>query len=260
MLFFVMAILISAWLYYQILHLSRIIPKNVFQTWHTKNLPKHMAKCVESVKKGNPDFTFYLFDDQDSREFIMANFDTDVLDAYDRLKPGAFKADLWRYCILYMYGGVYLDIKYYCEPGFRLNELVANRDITSTWIKECDPVKQVYTGLLVCEAKNTKLWKCITRIVENVRNREYGRCVTSPTGPDLLGGFFAEFEKSEIHLKYEEEPNVLTPHKLRGYIVDTLTNRRLLSHYMEYRQEQKEYANTGYWIDMWNARDIYADE
>ena len=46
------------------------------------------------------------------REFISKYFNKDVLEAYDTLLPGAYKADLWRYCILYKMGGIYMDIKY----------------------------------------------------------------------------------------------------------------------------------------------------
>ena len=37
-----------------------------------------------------------------------------VYDAYTRIKPGAFKSDLWRYCVLYVYGGFYIDIDSIC--------------------------------------------------------------------------------------------------------------------------------------------------
>jgi hypothetical protein len=73
-----------------------------------------MRESVELLKSQNPEFTHYLFDDADCREFIAANFDYSVLDAFDRLIPGAYKADLWRYCVLYVRGGIYLDIKYHC--------------------------------------------------------------------------------------------------------------------------------------------------
>ena len=38
--------------------------------------------------------------------------------------PGAYKADLWRYCILYIYGGIYIDIKLEPINGFRFRELL----------------------------------------------------------------------------------------------------------------------------------------
>ena len=68
------------------------------------------------------------------REFIKNNFDLDILNAYDILKPGAFKADLWRCCILYIYGGIYLDIKYGCFAGFKLHR--PKRKMRQTFYKK----------------------------------------------------------------------------------------------------------------------------
>ena len=32
------------------------------------------------------------------RDFIQKHFNMETLWAFDKLKPGAYKADLWRYC------------------------------------------------------------------------------------------------------------------------------------------------------------------
>ena len=87
-----------------------------------------MAKCVDRLKKENPEFEHRLFDDADCRAYIEENFSADVVEAYDRLLPGAYKADLWRYCVLYKTGGVYLDIKFQCEPGFSLMEFTKDNE------------------------------------------------------------------------------------------------------------------------------------
>ena len=97
-----------------------IIPLKIFQTWHTKDLPQKMKERVEQLKSQNPRFEHYLFDDNDCREFIKTHFSIDVLNAYDRLIPAAYKADLWRYCVLYINGGIYMDIKLTCVNGFKL--------------------------------------------------------------------------------------------------------------------------------------------
>ena len=52
----------------------------------------------------------HYFDDHDCRRHIETHFDSSVLRAYDSLIPTAFKADLWRFCILYTNGGIYGDI------------------------------------------------------------------------------------------------------------------------------------------------------
>lgn len=59
----------------------------------------------------NPEYEYNMFDDDESLKFIKENFKKEVADAYENVIPGAYKADLWRYCVLYIHGGVYLDIK-----------------------------------------------------------------------------------------------------------------------------------------------------
>ena len=89
---------------------SPVIPLNIYQTWNTKQLPPRMQQRVDLLKLQNPRFNHYLYDDTDCYEFIKNNFEEKVLNAYEQLIPGAYKADLWRLCILYIYGGFYLDI------------------------------------------------------------------------------------------------------------------------------------------------------
>ena len=96
-----------------------VIPLNIFQTWHTKLLPKYMYDTVLTIKRMNPRFTHYLFDDSDCERFIATHFKADVLNAFRSLIPGAYKADLWRYCVLFINGGIYLDIKYKPINNFR---------------------------------------------------------------------------------------------------------------------------------------------
>jgi hypothetical protein len=53
---------------------NSIMPLKIYQTWYTKNLPPKMSENVENLKKQNPRFEHYLFDDNDCREFIKNNF------------------------------------------------------------------------------------------------------------------------------------------------------------------------------------------
>jgi hypothetical protein len=50
-------------------------------------------------------------DDDDIILFIKTYYNDSVLNSFNSLKNGAHKADLARYCILYIYGGLYMDIK-----------------------------------------------------------------------------------------------------------------------------------------------------
>ena len=41
---------------------------------------------------------------------LVDSIDYRISQAYDSLIPTAYKADIWRYCVLYKYGGVYGDM------------------------------------------------------------------------------------------------------------------------------------------------------
>jgi hypothetical protein len=93
---------------------------DMFRELSNAGLPPKMYDCVHSnlmLNRVGVDCIHYLFCDADCREFIRNEYPPDVLMAYDRLIPTAFKADLWRYCVLYIYGGVYLDVKLRFQGG-----------------------------------------------------------------------------------------------------------------------------------------------
>jgi mannosyltransferase OCH1-like enzyme len=89
-----------------------VIPLKLFQTWHTLDLPPNMKQNVKRLQRENPEFEYFLYDDKMCRKFIKEHFHEEVVFAFDKLKPGAYKADLWRYCVLYIHGGIYLDINF----------------------------------------------------------------------------------------------------------------------------------------------------
>jgi mannosyltransferase OCH1-like enzyme len=161
---------------------NSVVPRDIYQTWFTKDLPPKMRERVETLKRQNPRFNHYLYDDNDCREFIQTNFKSDVLEAYDRLIPGAYKADLWRLCILFINGGIYLDIKLNCINGFKLIELTESEHFVLD-----RPPKTIYNALMACKKGNVFLYKCIRKIVENVKTGFYGDSPLHPTGPGLLG-------------------------------------------------------------------------
>jgi len=228
------------------------IPKTIYQTWHSRTLPQKMADCVERLKRDNPEFEHHLYDDTECRAFIAENFDRSVVEAYDALIPGAFKADLWRYCVLYKKGGVYLDIKFQCEPGFSLKKFTKE----NTYIREYNHKGTglyehiVYTGCISSRPNNPIFMKCIRRIVENVRNKYYGPEHTSPTGPYLFASMMEPEDIENSEYAYYEKSGV-------GFIRHIENKTVVMSHYPEYRNEQKSNSKASYWKDAWINREVY---
>jgi mannosyltransferase OCH1-like enzyme len=232
------------------------IPRVIYQTWSSKTLPPKMASCVDRLKKANPTFEYQLFDDAECREFIKDNYDTDVLEAYDTLLPGAFKADLWRYCILYDKGGVYVDIKFQCEPGFSFEDILSKRE--NLYIREYNHQGTglyshiLYTGVIASRPKNPVFHKCIRQIVENCKNRYYGPEHTAPTGPYLFASKSEPQEIESSEYAYYEEDGV-------GFIRHIDKKTVVMSHYPEYRAEQKKDNRSPYWKEAWINREMYRD-
>ena len=223
-----------------------IVPLNIYQTWHTKNLSPKMFESINLIKNLNPRFNYQLFDDNDCREFIKNNFEPNVLHAFNSLIPGAYKADLWRLCILFINGGIYLDIKLCCVNGFRLIELTENNH----FVKD-RPNNAVFNSLMVSQKGNIFLYKAIRQIVENVKNKFYGNSPLSPTGPELLG---------DVIIKNNLNVNIdLIHYEYGGYIV--YKNIFVIStEYPEYDTERKKLydkLNTKRYDKLWESRQIY---
>ena len=237
-------------------HRKKVIPLHIYQTWHTRDdLPEKMRECIKELQRQNPEFVHHLFDDDDCREFIKDNYSSEVVKTYDSLKPGAYKADLWRYCILHKKGGVYMDVKFKCADGVKLINLVDNE-----YYVEDRPLggeRGVYNGVMICEKGDPKLLKAINSIVDHVRQKYYGKTALSPTGPGLLGKIFTDDEFRDIRLQFVADPK--NEHLNQSHtIINKIDNTVIFVMYPEYRQDQLQYKDSHpYYSELWSKKQIY---
>jgi len=227
------------------IHNNRVIPLNLFQTWYTKKLPLRMLHNVLSLKNNNPEFNHYLFDDNDCEKFIEKHFDANVLHAFRSLKPGAYRADLWRYCVLYKLGGIYLDIKYNTINNFKLIYLTE----CENWVLDRGNTN-IYNAMIVSKPGNPILWKAIQDIVENVKTRFYGGGFLDPTGPGLLAKYFTKEEKDQFVLKHDIVHNNLN----HRYIF--MKNVPIIKSYDCYLEDSKR-GGKKYYGEYWHKREVY---
>jgi len=224
---------------------NSVIPLNTYTCWHTKELPTLMRINYERMTKEHPNFTHYLFDENDCYHFITEHFDKNVSDAYNMLIPSSYKSDLWRYCVLYINGGIYFDIKFYCVNGFKLIALTEKE----YFVRDLDiSGGGTLTGLIAVKPKNEIIKKCVNQIVENIKNNYYGNNCLDPTGPGLLGKYFTKQEKEEMELYF----STIKFNNLKENVV-VFNNVTILNQYNGYRNEQtmKHYSH------LWNEKNIY---
>jgi hypothetical protein len=112
------------------------IPKIIWQTMKSNQVPAFMKDYADTWIENNPEYEYRFFDDDDMIDFISSDFPA-YLEAFKKIKYGASKADLWRYLIMYKYGGVYVDLDCRCinplrqwiEPGAKyVTQLGINKD------------------------------------------------------------------------------------------------------------------------------------
>lgn len=132
-------------------HPANAFPKVIYQTFHDKSLVPQ--KVSDQFKKFAPDYRRVLWDDDECHAFIHRHFGRDVARRFTELQ-GCFRADLFRYCVLYVNGGIYMDIK--TELIRPVGECFPDRSKLCLILTENEVhgilIKTIYQGILACPA------------------------------------------------------------------------------------------------------------
>jgi hypothetical protein len=153
-------------------------------------LPSALPAVVEanaaSLRSVYPNAKYRLWSGNDLRKMIAENFDPAVLNAFDILRPFSYKSDIARFCLLYVYGGLYSDLAMRVISPMKIPEGIgfaafkALRFLSPRWTA-------MSTGFLWAKPNRPEMRLAIDFIIENCRLRYYGANSLYPTGPVLLG-------------------------------------------------------------------------
>jgi mannosyltransferase OCH1-like enzyme len=233
------------------------IPKTLIHTWNTKDIEHtDLMYPIKINKKLNPDYSHCIYNNTECLEFIRDNYDSRVLNAYNKLKPGAFKADLWRYCYLYKYGGIYCDIKNVFRKSF--NALLNNT--TKLIIGKSMFNDGAHNGFMACLPNEPLMKLAIDTSVERIENNYYGKSSLDITGPVMLEYCFTKLYGVTAE-KYVNNQNSETLMVLYNDINNYncfLYNNNIIAHtyfstyYTQYR--------TAPYVVLWNNKDVYNTE
>lgn len=94
------------------------IEKKIYVTWKNKRIIDKSYSIIKNgivqLKKLNPDYMFYIYDDAEVDEYIKSKVSTADYELI-RTRNIVEKADLWRLLVMYWEGGVYCDIDRFCN-------------------------------------------------------------------------------------------------------------------------------------------------
>ncbi|MGI4985263.1 MAG: glycosyltransferase [Janthinobacterium lividum] len=149
-------------------------------------LPDRIGIYMESLGRVYPAAQRTLWSGDAVRALIAQEFDGNVLQAFDMLKPYAYKSDLGRLCILFAQGGLYSDIALQHEQPWAIPTRYGFGIFNQAW-RWRKTVSTVSNSLIWSQSKRAELALAIERIVVHCRERYYGDDPVDVTGPRVLG-------------------------------------------------------------------------
>lgn len=231
---------------------------SIYQTWETKFVSSKMAQAIQSFKDMNTDYNHILYTNDMRKEFIYKNYEKDVYNAYNMLLPGAFKADLWRYCLLNKVGGIYCDADAICLVSLKKlieqipegTTFVAGRDLNGI---------NISNGFMYTKPNNLILQECIKTATSKILNKEYCEHDVDLTGPGLVGNV--------VRRLYDFKNRVFNI----GVINKDVFLLKFADDHLQYNgvkfikfkyegyDEEREYMGGSNWAKQFEKRKIYRD-
>ena len=215
------------------------IPKVIMQTNNVliKNTKHYNSIC--SILEFNPEYEYIFFDDKRCRKFLCDNFkmnillpynendDIDVVKAFDYIIPGAIKADFFRYCYLYIKGGIYLDHKIICNISF--DDIIDEND--EFVLCKDDAPNSYYNGIIMCTKNNPQIYELIKACMKNIFENQYLNDIHEPTGNKLFYKYFNHFntklKKNNENISFNNNNNeILFISNYQNYYQENYKNFR----------------------------------
>lgn len=185
------------------------IPKTLMQTFKSRDVTEGQYNAINSLRNENWDHDYVFFDNSDCVAFLKDHCPPSVLQAFNLIKPGAFKADIFRLAWLYHVGGTYIDASMTSTVGgLSLSDIethikaslgLRDQQIDHVFFRDCNTAGGgLYNAFMMCKPGSQLVKFMLDKVVERVLAKYfprkydlYGRL--SITGPLALKEFYNEY-------------------------------------------------------------------
>ena len=144
------------------------IPRNIFQTWKTKEVPDRWKTSPDSIRKHMPSWNYHLVDDQEMEQVVQTHF-PDFYPYWKQFKYPIQRVDAWRYCMLYLYGGIYLDLDF--EILKPLDSLFTTNN--EVYLVKSGNVSSTYTNAFLASKPGAQIWLDMIEYMKNPPSKWY---------------------------------------------------------------------------------------
>ena len=145
---------------------TTVIPKRIFQTY--SDISRIPSEIYKNIKQFAPEYQHDILDNKAAETVLHSYFQPSVLHTFLHLHHGAHKADLLRYALLYIHGGIYLDIK--TELINPVSQLFNQPCLYTVLSKNGD---HVYQGIIASPPRNPFFMDLINHMVKTGNPLDY---------------------------------------------------------------------------------------
>lgn len=221
-----------------------MIPKIIHQTYkHKTPLPNIYQTCQSILLELHPAFDYKFWTDDDMFDEIKTNFPY-YYDAFMALPRMIMKIDMFRYFLMYKYGGLYVDMDYIMFKPFDM--LSSAKVILPCNREETAGQHSCIGNCIFASEPNHPFWKMV---IDTLFTDKRERFLTNDdvfygTGPQFLYKLMKLWTKENHQIAYE----IYIPDK---FIFHPPTNR---DPYVIKKLQEKKIAYgmhlcTGVWVD-----------
>jgi len=170
------------------------IPLKIYQTHRYQEFqsPFHESAHL-SITQLNPEYEYYYFTDESARNWISEYYEPRVLKCYDMLIPNAYKADFFRICILYQWGGCYFDHKHVLR--FPLRQFFNHySSLSSIYCIDLNP-EHIHNGIIFSAPHLPPMKHFLDSMIQSIENHRIPSHDLGITGPNAIVPFVPEYTK-----------------------------------------------------------------
>lgn len=158
------------------------IPRIIHQTSKSAALELQEFETCVINREMNPEYEYRFHTDKDVQQFVQTHF-PDKANLFESVLPGAFRADLFRYMVLYIHGGVYMDCK-----SSTITPLRQFMPSDATMVSFLDWLPgTIQISFLAATPRHPVIEKCLHLAFDRISRREYGKNPLDITGPQICG-------------------------------------------------------------------------
>lgn len=167
---------------------SLTVPDVIHRIWECDEIPGRYEPSLKSWEENAPGMVILLWTEKLRKEFVSKHLGTEKLMLYERLVPGSYRADLFKYIIMYHVGGIYSDLDSYLLVNF--SNLKFLREGTTLAI-DLDP-RRLLPGAILMAPREEAVFVCaMGEVFDHSYQRTYFGSDLSGSldvsGPGVLG-------------------------------------------------------------------------